>query len=49
MLDDVVRLVQELGEGRIGGGLQGVAGVPVEELGDLLGVLQQLDALLHQR
>jgi hypothetical protein len=43
-LGDVTGLVQELGEGGVGGRLESIAGVSVEELRDLLGLLQQLDA-----
>src|SRR5699024_10333167 len=46
---DVIGVGEEPGERIVGGGLQRVRGVPVEELGDLLGAVQQLDALLHQR
>src|SRR5258708_18510710 len=46
---DLLRLGEEGGESVVGGGLEGVAGVAVEELRDVRGVLDQRAALLDQR
>src|SRR3954454_6457122 len=46
---DRLGLGHELGERGVGGGLEGVAGVAVEELGDLGGRVDVLTAFLHQR